>query len=48
MDIYIGGMPWMAAEGGTHLSVDLLYQVAPNTHTKYVLLSKCEMHWIAI
>ena len=33
-------IPWMAADGGTHLSVDLSYQVAPNTHTKCVLLSK--------
>ena len=38
--LHAGNRPGKAVEGGTHLSVDLSYQVAPNTHTKCVLLSK--------
>ena len=52
MDIYMRDAilhrPGKAVGGGIHLSVDLSYQVAPNIHTKYVLYSKCKVHWIAI
>ena len=33
--------PWMAAEGGIHLSVYFSYQVPPNIYTKCVLYSEC-------
>ena len=46
MDLYIGGIhARKAVGGGTHLSVDLSYQVSPNMSTKYVLYSKSD--WLA-
>ena len=38
--LHAGNRPGKAVEGGIHWYVESLYQVSPNVHTKYVLLSK--------
>ena len=43
--LHAGNRPGKAVEGGTHLSVDLSYQVSPNMSTKCVLYSKSD--WLA-
>ena len=39
--LHAGNRPGKAVGGGTHLLVECSYQVSPNIHTKYVLLSEC-------